>query len=97
MSVTDLNHAVRHFYNLVDVCSKVMKEFHDYWLFNITDQIVVGIVFICFRLKKYKNIVLRYSMTKAVLLRRRITQLSKNALNAQQWRLHHCKIPHKKF
>ena len=63
MSVTDLNHAVRHLYHLVDVCSKLLKDFHDYWLFNMSDQIVVGIVFNCFWLKNYKNVVLRYNMT----------------------------------
>ena len=63
MSVTDLNHAVRHLYHLVDVCSKLLKDFHDYWLFKMSDQKVVGIVFNCFWLKNYKNIVLRYSMT----------------------------------
>ena len=30
MSVTDLNHAVRHLYHLVDDCSKLLKDFHDY-------------------------------------------------------------------
>ena len=30
---------------------------------NMSDQLVVGIVFSCFWLKKFKNIVLRYSMT----------------------------------
>ena len=44
MSVTDLNQAVRHLYHLVDVCSKLLKDSHDYWLFNMSDQIVVGIV-----------------------------------------------------
>ena len=63
MSVTDLNHAVRLLHHLVDVCSKLLKNFHYYWLFNMSDQIVVGIVFSCFWLKNYKNIVLRYSMT----------------------------------
>ena len=29
----------------------------------MSDQIVVGIVFSCFWLKNYKNIVLRYSVT----------------------------------
>ena len=63
MSDTGLNHAVRHLYHLVDVRSKLLKDFHDYWLFNMSDQIVVGIVFNCLWLKNYKNIVLRYSMT----------------------------------
>ena len=63
MSVTDLNHAVRHLCHVVDVCSNLLKVFHDYCLFNMSDQIVVGIAFSCFWLKNYKNIVLRYSMT----------------------------------
>ena len=63
MSVTDLNHAVRHLCHVVDVCSNLLKDFHDYCLFNIPDQIVVGIGFSCFWLRNHKNIVLRYSMT----------------------------------
>ena len=55
MSVTDLNHAVKHLYHLVDDCSKLLKVFHDYWLFNMSDQIVVGIVFNCFWLKKLQK------------------------------------------
>ena len=63
LSVTDLNHAVRHLDHLVDICSKLLKDLHDYWLFNMSDQIVVGIVFNCFWLKNHKNLFLRYSMT----------------------------------
>ena len=63
MSVTDLNHAVRLLCRVVDVCSKLLKDFHDYCLFNMSDQIVVGIVFSCFWLKNYKKLVWRYSMT----------------------------------
>ena len=63
MSVTDLNHAVRHVCDVVVDCSKLLQDFHDYCLFNLSDQKVVGIVFSCFWLKHYKNIVLRYSMT----------------------------------
>ena len=63
MRVTGLNHAVRHLCHVVDVCSKLQKDFHDYCLFNMSHQIVVGIAFSCFWLKNYKNIVLRYSMT----------------------------------
>ena len=33
-------------------------------LFNMSDQIFVGIVFSCFWLKNCKNIVLRYSMVR---------------------------------
>ena len=57
VSVTDLNHAVRHLCHVIDVRSKLLKEFHDYCLLNMSDQIVVGIVFSCFRLTNYKNIV----------------------------------------
>ena len=63
LSVTDLNHAVRHLCHVVDVCSKLLKAFYDYCLFNMSDQIAVGIVFSCFWLKNYTNRVLRYSMT----------------------------------
>ena len=62
MSVTDLNHAVRHLCHVVDVCSKLLKDFLDYYLFNMSDQTFVGIVFSCFWLKNYKNIVLHNSM-----------------------------------
>ena len=60
MSVTDLNQTLGY---VVDVCSKLHKDFHDNCLFSVSDQLVVGIVFSCFWLKNYKNIVLRYSMT----------------------------------
>ena len=63
ISVTDPNHAVRYICTVADVCSKWCKDFHDYCLFNMSDQLVVGIVFNCFWLKNYKNIVLRCSMT----------------------------------
>ena len=63
MSVTDLNHAVGHLCHVVDVFSRLLKVFQDYCLFNMSDQIVVGIAFSCFWLENYKNIVLRYSMT----------------------------------
>ena len=71
MSVTDLNQTVIDISHVVDVCSKLQKVFSSfvsltcclYCLFNMFDQQVVGIVFSCFWLKNYKNIVLRYSMT----------------------------------
>ena len=96
MSVTDLNHAVRHLCHVVDVCSKLLKVFHDYCLFNMSDEIIVGIAFSCFWLKNYKNIVSRYSMVrKQYFCLEDLLNYFKNGLNAQQWRLHHCKIPHK--
>ena len=63
MSVTDLNQTVRFICHVADVCSKLLKNFQDYCLFNMSDQLVVGIASSCFWLKNYKNIVLRYSMT----------------------------------
>ena len=38
-------------------------DFHDSSLFNMVDQLVVGIIFSYFWLKNYEIIVLRYSMT----------------------------------
>ena len=55
MSVTDLNQTVRYICHEVDVCSNLHKGFHDFCLSNVSDQLVVGIVFSCFRLKNYKN------------------------------------------
>ena len=63
MSVTDLNYAVRPLCQVVDVCSKLVNDFHDNCLLNMSDQVVVGIISSCSWLKNYKNIVLRYSMT----------------------------------
>ena len=48
MSATDLNHAVRHLCHVVDVCCKLHEDFHDYCLFNMSNQLVMGIVFSCF-------------------------------------------------
>ena len=63
MSVTDLNQTVRFICHVVDVCSKLHKDFDDYCFFSMSEQLVVGIVFSWFWLKNYKNVVLRYSMT----------------------------------
>ena len=48
ISVTDINQTVRFICPLPDVCSKWHKDFHDYCLFNMSDQLVVGIAFSCF-------------------------------------------------
>ena len=48
MIVTDLNQTFRYTGYVVDLCSKVHKDFHDYCLFSVSDQLVVLIVFICF-------------------------------------------------
>ena len=45
MKVRDLNHTVRHICHVVYVYCKMLKDFHDYCLFNMSDQLVVGIVF----------------------------------------------------
>ena len=46
MSVTDLNETVRYMCHVVDVCSKLHNIFLDYCLFNMSDQLDVGIVFL---------------------------------------------------
>ena len=38
MSVTDLNQTVRDICHVVNTCSKLHKDFHDYCLFNMFDQ-----------------------------------------------------------
>ena len=45
LSVTDLNQTVRYICHVVEVCSKLHKGFHDYCLFSVSDQLVVGLVF----------------------------------------------------
>ena len=62
MAVTDINQTFRCIGYVVDVCSKLHKDFHDYCLSRISDQLVVGIVYSCFWLKNYKTLVVRYSM-----------------------------------
>ena len=63
MSVTDLNQTVSYIWYVVNLCSKLHKDFHDYCLFKMSKQLVVGIVFSCFWLKNYKNTPLRYSIS----------------------------------
>ena len=48
MSVIDLNQTFRYIGYVVDVCSKMHKDFHDYCLFSVSDQLVVRKVFSCF-------------------------------------------------
>ena len=48
MNVRDLNHTVTHIRHVVHVFSKLLKDFHDYGLFNMSDQLFVGIVFSCY-------------------------------------------------
>ena len=47
MSVTDLNQTVRYICHVIDG-SRLHKDFPDHCLFNMSDQLVVGIVFSCF-------------------------------------------------
>ena len=42
MSVTDINHAVGHSCHVVDVCSNLHKDFYDYCLFSVSDQLVAS-------------------------------------------------------
>ena len=55
MSVTDLNQTVNYIWDVVDVYSKLHTDFHDYRLFNMSNQLVVGIVLSCFSFKNYKK------------------------------------------
>ena len=55
MSLTDLNQTVRYICHEADVCSKLHSDFDDYCLLNMSDQLVVGIVYSCLLLKNYKN------------------------------------------
>ena len=81
---------------VVDVCFDVFKDFYDLCLFNIFDQIVVGIVSTCFWLKNYKKQCFALQHDRcAVLLRRIVAQITEKSLNAQQRSLHDCKIPRK--
>ena len=45
MSVTDLNQTVSYICHVVDVCSNLHIDFHEYCVFNMSDQLLVGIVF----------------------------------------------------
>ena len=42
MSVTDHNHAVGHLCHVVDVCSKLHKDFLDLCFFSVSDQLVAS-------------------------------------------------------
>ena len=44
MGDTDLNHTVGHICHVVDIFCKILNVFHDYCLFIVSDQLVVGIV-----------------------------------------------------
>ena len=45
MSDTDPKQTFRSIGYVVDVCSKLHKDFHDSCLWSVSDQLVVGIVF----------------------------------------------------
>ena len=55
MSVTHLNQTVSYIWHVVYVCSKLHKDFHDYCLFNMSNQLIAGIDFNSFSLKNYKK------------------------------------------
>ena len=63
MSGTDLNQTVRYIYHVADVCFKLQKDFREYCLVNMSDQLVVGIPFSFVWLKNYNNLILPYRMT----------------------------------
>ena len=43
VTVTNLNHTVRHIRYVVNVCCNLLRDFNDYCLFNMFDQIAVRI------------------------------------------------------
>ena len=51
MSVNYLNYAVRHLCRVVDVCSTLLKDLLDFCPFNMSEHLVVGLIFSCFWLK----------------------------------------------
>ena len=55
MSVTDLNQTVSYIWHVVDVCSKLHKDFQDYCLSTMSNQLVAGIVFSSFPLKNLQE------------------------------------------
>ena len=63
MSVTVLNQTVRYICHVVDVCSKLHKDFHDSCLFSVSDQLIVGVVLVASDLKTKRKTFLRYGMT----------------------------------
>ena len=93
MSVTDLNQTVSDIWHVVDVCTKLHKDFHDFCFFNLFDQLVGGIVFNCLWLKKLQK---QFCVTARPL---RITFVSKchktnkKGLDEQQQSLQNCKKP----
>ena len=48
MCLTDLNQSFTYIGYVIDGCSKLPKDFHDYCLCSVSDQLVVGIVSSCF-------------------------------------------------
>ena len=96
MSVTDLNHTIVHVCHLIDVFLKLLKVFHDYCLFKVSDQLVVGICFYLLLIENYRNKILALQQNhSSELLRRTVTQITKNGLNAQQLRQKDGKLPQK--
>ena len=48
MSVAVLNQTVRDIGHVVDICSELNEDFNDFLLFNLFNQLVVGISFSLF-------------------------------------------------
>ena len=55
MSVTDLNQTVNYIWDVVDVYSKLHMDFHDYCFCNMSNQLVVGIVFLLLLIEKLEK------------------------------------------
>ena len=94
MNVSDRDRTVRLKHHVNDFFSKLLKTFHDYCFFNMSDQLFEGIALNCFGSKNYKNIVFPDSMTiEQYFCCEESLGEQKNSLNAQKRSLHDCKIP----
>ena len=62
-SVTELNHFVRYICHAVYSFFELPNIFHDFCLFNMSDQSFLGYVLSCFGFNNYKNITMYYIVT----------------------------------
>ena len=92
-SVGDLNQTVKYICHVVDVCSKLHKDFHDYCLFSESGQYFVGIVFVASDWETTKTYFCVTAWPLSSTLASRSHSTNKNGLNAQHQSLHDCKIP----
>ena len=62
MSVTELNHAVRYLCHVVEVCSKLLKVFHDYCLLTCLVNQSLELSLVASDRKTKRNILLRTAL-----------------------------------